>query len=262
MEQTPLLGDTTAKQPKQRFILRDAHLSDLAIMALYSKEAYWLSPINNFLAPKAEEHPEDLVRIMLQGIQKRFVAANSLSIVACVPGQAGQREKIVGYGQFSRKGCDRGAKEFIGSKGWSVRIALWGLSWWFWLSYLVSSRIWPDRISDMAAVKVFTESNRTDDEKYWTSHPERHARWHAGSLVVSPEYQNKGIGRLLMGYVMEKAEREGVPMGLTASPHGEKLYSKLGFQRLGDYGMRVANDEGGGIMIWYPQGYEGKKHDD
>lgn len=260
MEQTPLLGDTTAKPPRQECNLRPAHLSDLPIMAIHSKEAYWLSPINNFLAPKAIEHPEDLVRIMLQGIQKRFIAANSVSLVACVPARDGEKEKIVGYGQFFRKGKDAGAKEFIRSKGWEVRIALWALGWWFWASHLISNKIWPDRISDLKAVKDFEEWNKMDDQKYWTSHPERHDRWHAGSVVVSPEYQGQGIGRLLMGHVMERAQKEGLLMGLMASPHGEILYRKLGFEMLGDFCHRVANDEGGGIMILYPKGWEGKRH--
>lgn len=199
---------------------------------------------------------------MLQGIQKRFVSANCLSLVACVPAQDGEDEKVVGYGQFFRDGSDEGAKNFVKNKGWAVRIALWALGWWFWISNLISNKIWPDRISDRAAGKLLQESIRMDNEKYWKSHPERHDRWVAGSVVVSPSYQGKGIGRLLMGHVMEKAERERVPMGLTASPHGEKLYRKLGFQMLGGFSMRVANDEGGGIMIWYPQGYEGKRHDD
>jgi GNAT superfamily N-acetyltransferase len=262
MEQTPLLGDTTTRPPRQKFILRPAHLSDLQIMAVHSKEAYWLSPINNFLAPKASEHPEDLVRIMLQGVQKRFIVPNSLSLVACVPAQGGEEEKVIGYGQFFRKGKDDGAKESVSSKGWGVRIALWFLGWWFWASNLISNKIWPDRISDMKAVKEFGEWNKLDDQKYWTSHPERDNRWHAGSVVVSPEYQGKGIGRLLMGHVIEKAQKERVPLGLTASPAGEMLYRKLGFEMLGDFCHRVANDEGGGIMILYPEGWEGKRHDD
>lgn len=230
-------------------------------MAVHSKEAYWLSPINNFLAPTAPKHPEDLVRIMLQGIQKRFVNANNLSLVACIPAQDGEKEKVVGYGQFSRRGNDPSAKEFIRSKGWANLLGLWVLGLWFWAWHYVSKKIWPDRISDMKAVKAFEGWNKMDAQKYWTGYPEREERWHAASVVVSPEYQGKGIGRILMGHVIEKAQKERVPVGLTASPHGEMLYRKLGFEMLGDFCHRVANDEGGGIMIWYPEGWKGKRHD-
>ncbi|KAG0648669.1 hypothetical protein D0Z07_4627 [Hyphodiscus hymeniophilus] len=261
MEQTPLLGDITAKPPRQKFVLRPAHISDFPIMAVHSKEAYWLSPVARYLFPGAEAHPEDVVRLMIQGIEKRFVAADSLSLVACVPAQEGRSEKVVGWGQFSRKGSDIGARNFVKSKGWTVRIELWLLSWWFWTYSLVTNAIWPDRITDRQATKSFDEWGRVDDEKYWTSHPERHDRWHAQAVIVSPEFQGKGIGRLLMGHVIEKAEQEMVPIGLTASPHGEKLYEKLGFQKLGDFSQRVADHEGGGIMIWYPDGFQGKRHD-
>jgi ribosomal protein S18 acetylase RimI-like enzyme len=262
MEQTPLLGDTTVKPPKKKFNLRPAHLSDLPIMAVLAKDAYWLSAVNRFLAPRAEEHPEDMVRLQLQGIQKNFATANNLSLVACVPAQDGEDEIIVGCGQFSRKGSDKGAKNFVKNKGWSVRIALWVLGWWFWISNSITNRIWPDRIFDIQALKDFHEWVQMDIEKYWKQHPERDDRWTAASVVVSPAYQGKGIGRLLMCHVMEIAQQEGVPMGLTASPSGEKLYQKLGFQMLGDFSHRAVNDEGGGgIMIWYPQGWEGKRHD-
>jgi GNAT superfamily N-acetyltransferase len=231
-------------------------------MARHAKEAYWLSPVNNFLAPKASEHPEDMVRIMLQAIQRRFVAANSLSLVACVPARGGEKEKVVGYGQFFRKGDDEGAKEFVRRKGWGVRIALWVLGYWFWVARVLGNRIWKDRISDVKAVTDFGGWARLDEEIYWTSHPERHDRWYAASVVVSPEYQGMGIGTLLMGHVIEKAQKERVLVGLMASPHGEMLYRKLGFEMLGDFSHRVANDEGGGIMILYPEGWEGKRHDD
>ena len=262
-EQTILQGDTTAKPPKQKFILRPAHLSDLPVMAQHAKDAYWHSPITDWIAPRAADHPEDLVRHMLQDIQKSFANASNLSLVVCVPAENGEKEKIVGYGQFLRKGNDAAAAEFPKSKGLINLWGLWILSWWFWAWHFMSKNIWPDRISDVNATKTFGEWTQQDREKYWLSHPERDDRWHAAVLVVSPAYQGKGIGRLLMSHVMEKAQQERVLMGLTASRHGEFLYRKLGFEMLGDFCNRLPHDRvGGGVMIWYPEGWEGKRHDD
>jgi GNAT superfamily N-acetyltransferase len=260
LEQTILLGDTTAKPPKQNFIIREARLSDLRAMAVISKEAYWLNAVNQFIAPRAIDHPEDMVEIQLRGVQKKFVEPTSLSIVACLPAEKGEKEKVVGYGQFLRKGTDAGAKDFPRSKGRINLLGLWILSWCFWAWNLIAIRIWPDRITDPEAEKTFFGYIKEDGEKYWTSHPERDDRWHAASLVVSPAYQGKGIGRLLMGHVIDMAQRERVLMGLVASPHGEFLYRKLGFEMLGTYTHTVGDEKGGGHMIRYPEGWEGKRH--
>ena len=57
------------------------------------------------------------------------------------------------------------------------------------------------------------------------------------------------------GPSIEQSARGGRDSGLSASPHGEFLYRKLGFERLGDFSMRVDGSENGGIYIWYPEGW-------
>lgn len=167
---------------------------------------------------------------------------------------------VVGYTQFCRLGNDAGAKALAKSKGWLVRMWLWVLLWYFWIWTRVETRIWPDRITDLQNSRDLGRSSAKDEMKYWDSHPERLVRWHVQSLVVSPVYQRKGVGRLLMQPVIDRAQRERVPIGLTSSPEGEKLYRKLGFEKLGDFSMRIAgDDEGGGYMVLWPEGWEGAK---
>lgn len=124
--------------------------------------------------------------------------------------------------------------------------------------------MWPNRASDPVAVREFMGWVKMDQEKYWSpkEYPERKNRWYAEGVVVNPKYQGMGIGRLLMEEVKRRAQRERVVFGLTASPHGEFLYRRLGFVMLGGFCKRVGNDEGGGIMIWYPEGWEGKRDGD
>lgn len=116
--------------------------------------------------------------------------------------------------------------------------------------------MWPDRASDTEGWKLFADSNVLDTERYWTSRPERKNRWHAQSIVVSPEWQRMGVGRMIIMEVRERARVEGVMMGLQASPVGEKLYRSLGFEMLGDYSYRVSGDTGGGTMLWSPEAEE------
>jgi hypothetical protein len=57
---------------------------------------------------------------------------------------------------------------------------------------------------------------------------------------------------------LKQAQKDGLIMGLGSSPEGMHLYKKLGFKLLGDFTHRVGDEEGGGIMIWYPEGYSKK----
>ncbi len=59
---------------------------------------------------------------------------------------------------------------------------------------------------------------------------------------------------MILNEVLSRAQRERVPVGLTASPEGERLYSKMGFEMLGGFSMRVVDGDAGGIMIWYQKG--------
>jgi hypothetical protein len=64
-----------------------------------------------------------------------------------------------------------------------------------------------------------------------------------------------------MEIVLQKAQSERALVGLMSSPHGAFLYRKLGFELLGDFSHRPPTEEpgdnGGGYMLWYPEGYEG-----
>jgi GNAT superfamily N-acetyltransferase len=178
---------------------------------------------------------------------------NNITLVACL---SSDPSIIVGFSQFSRLGNDPGAKEVVSSRGLWTRVWIYILAWYFWLYNMVHNFVWKDRITDFANLKKIEAWFAKDTQRYWESYPERANRWHANSVVVGPEWQGKGIGRMLMGEVLNWAQSEMVVVGLTSSPHGEHLYRKLGFEMLGDFYRRVEGEEGGGIMIWYPKGWD------
>lgn len=135
------------------------------------------------------------------------------------------------------------------------------LAWYFQILDALNNFIWKDRITNFTNLKQAEIWFAKDKERYWS--PERHLdranRWHANSVVVSPEWQGRGVGKSLMGEVLRWAQREKVVVGLTSSPHGEHLYRKLGFEMLGGFLVKIGEEEGGGIMIWYPNGWGGKE---
>lgn len=55
----------------------------------------------------------------------------------------------------------------------------------------------------------------------------RKGHHHVGLLFVDRKYQKKGIGRMLMQYVIDLKDKE--PMTVNASPYAHEFYKKLGF---------------------------------
>ncbi len=188
-----------------------------------------------------------------QGLQARYFNPRNLGLVACL---ASSPDVTVGYGMFSRLGDDEGARSFVEEKkgGYFSNIAMCVLAWLSWAFTIAEKTLRPDRSQDAAVLKVFEAAIMKDECKYWTSHPERANRWHANGIVVNPQWQSRGIGRMILNEVLSRAQRECVPVGLTASPEGERLYRKMGFEMLGGFSIRVVDGDQGGMMIWYPQG--------
>jgi ribosomal protein S18 acetylase RimI-like enzyme len=263
--QEPLLGDTTpnTSAPSPEFLIRPGRLADIPSLAFHSTRAYWRSAVNRFIAPHAERYPDDLSRHFRQSMRRRVFKPNYLFLVAC---KASDPDTAVGYGQFARLGNDAAAKELVSSTGLLQRMWMWIFSWIFWAYDTVDLFVWRPHAFDPNALSQLAAWNKRDSEKHWVPYPERKNKWYAQSLVINPDYQGRGLGTMLMAEPMKRAQRERVVFGLTASPHGEFLYRKLGFEMLGEFCERVPTegpgDEGGGIMIWYPEGWEGNRHTD
>lgn len=55
-------------------------------------------------------------------------------------------------------------------------------------------------------------------------------RWDLSSVAVDPAFQNRGIGKSLVEFVVDRAKQDGFPVCLVASSEDNaRLYSKLGF---------------------------------
>ncbi|TGO63790.1 hypothetical protein BOTNAR_0096g00260 [Botryotinia narcissicola] len=243
--------------PSQPFILRPATLFDIPQMTLIVIAAYGSSPVSDFLNPHAKQYPRDQQISVGQAVTKSYLNPQTLTLVVCSPESP---DVLLAYGMYSRKGVDSGVKEFVNERSGVERIGRWILSSILTVLFGLYNYLRPDRSVSKPNRAVFDHSIKMDEERYWSpeAFPRRQNRWHVYSIVVLPEYQGKGIGRLLMEYILERAGKENVPAGLTASIEGEKLYRKLGFRMLGDFYTRVGRQhaDGGGHMIWWPEGVE------
>ncbi|KAE9378195.1 acyl-CoA N-acyltransferase [Stipitochalara longipes BDJ] len=65
------------------------------------------------------------------------------------------------------------------------------------------------------------------------------------TLVVSPEYQRRGIGKMLIEDGLKEADRLGLQAVLGASKEGLGLYKKLGFKEVEVMEIRLWEYEGG-----------------
>ncbi|CZT40547.1 uncharacterized protein RSE6_00231 [Rhynchosporium secalis] len=241
--------------PKPRFALRPMKLADTRILGVHATDAYWDGPVIRFIAPHAPKYRADLERTLQQSIRKRLFDPCSVSLVAY---EASNPAFPVGFGSFTRLGDDDGARAVLSQHSLLDRIYLFVFAWLFWIHDKVQNWMWPDRSTDANAAKAFGASVEGDEKKYWDQHPERKNRWHVQSIVISPTYQGKGIGRLLVQQAIDRAQQERVIMGLSSSVAGSHLYRNMGFELLGDFAMRIGVETGNGIMIRYPEGAGGE----
>lgn len=87
-------------------------------------------------------------------------------------------------------------------------------------------------------------------ESFWIGDIEEH--WFMQKLSVDPNWQRKGIGRMLLQWGLERAQEENVPVGLDSTEVGEILYRKVGFEKIGTFEML---EEGitFPILLWRPE---------
>ena len=64
-------------------------------------------------------------------------------------------------------------------------------------------------------------------------------------MVVSPTHQRRGIGTLLLSEGLQEVDKLGLPCVLGASPEGEGLYRRWGWEEVEVMEMRLWEYEGG-----------------
>ncbi|CEO59927.1 hypothetical protein PMG11_04577 [Penicillium brasilianum] len=237
------------QQKGSNILIRPTHYSDIRFMANIAAAEYRDSVLSNFLCPYRHQYPNHFNRRFLHFFQARHFDPRSIGFVAV---ESSSPNKPVGYIQITRLGDDEPAKRLI-----ATRDTLWRrlCHWLLQTQISIVNYLWPDRSTDREAARQFDESAQRDSEKYWESDEMKAKvgnRWHVKSLVVASSHQRRGIGQRLMAEAMQRAQQEGVVVGLEASADGEKLYRSLGFEMRGPYSMAVGPPRGG-FMMWTPQ---------
>jgi GNAT superfamily N-acetyltransferase len=66
-------------------------------------------------------------------------------------------------------------------------------------------------------------------------------------FFVSPEYQGKGVGSLLMEWGLKKADDLGAKLWLTSTPQALSIYERFGWKTVERYDIDLGNYGGEGI---------------
>ncbi|OBT65419.1 hypothetical protein VE03_06081 [Pseudogymnoascus sp. 23342-1-I1] len=211
-----------------------------------AQAGYWDAPISDLISPHRGSYPTDNATGFERLIKGRMVSPRNRGFVAIGDGE------MVGYMQCVRLGDDEGALKIVKEKKrwysglveWGYGIYRKGMAWAF-----------PNRGQSKEGLAEFAKAGVLEDEKHWKGREDRMNRWHCQSVVVAEQWRGRGVGKKLMAWVIEQAQKEGVVIGLEASLMGEHLYRSVGFDLLGRYIYQIdgCDPDDGGVMMWSPK---------
>ncbi|UPX16295.1 uncharacterized protein EKO05_0006704 [Ascochyta rabiei] len=221
------------------FHLREAQLSDLTSIARVWHTAFFNDEIiGDIMHPHRQQHPEDVYWFLLRGIRERFWNWRHRFIVVTTHNGKGA-ETVVGAADWRRLGTG-GAQRDLLKVDPRTLIAPAIRTY-----QAISLRIFPNRAADTSR-SSFLDTAVADSEKYWTG--DRAECWDLHVCGVHPDYQGKGVGKLLAQWGVQEAEKEG-PGTCASVLCGEKnrgFYGKAGLTV--QVGGRKG--EGGGIALF------------
>ena len=164
-------------------------------------------------------------------------------LVACLQAPDG-KEKIVGQAHWCRIGLSA-------EDNWR---AGWGLRRWDprrLLQPLVSGLVWfvglfvENRAADPKLESIVEKSYGYLDH-VWDAEKKRCPSWYIESMAVDPDFQGRGIGKLLIQQGLAIADGEAVSASVISADGKEEFYQKCGFET----GPVARSGEGEGNPLW------------
>lgn len=105
----------------------------------------------------------------------------------------------------------------------------------FQVAMKIHALIWPNRASDPAEEDIL-ERAFPFFKDMWSG--ERAEAWYLQNLAVHPDFQGKGIGRMLVQWGLDRARDEGIYASVIAARGKDPFYRKCGFDvQDGNWGM-------------------------
>jgi len=217
------------------FHLRPATLLDLPSIAhIWSRAFFDDEIIGQLMHPNRNEYPDDIYYFLLRGIRERYFDwRHQFKVVVNGDG------KVAGAADWRRLGEGGDAREL----------------WWLDPRNLIqpalhtyhdlSLRVWPNRAADPTRTS-FLDNAVAKSEKLWTG--ERAECWDLYACGVDPDYQGKGVGKMLAEWGVNEAKKEGedVVASVMCGEKNRGFYGKVGLVRE----VGGTKGDGGGITLF------------
>jgi ribosomal protein S18 acetylase RimI-like enzyme len=215
--------------------LRPATISDLSSIGRIWTSAFFDDEIiGHLMHPHRAQYPNDVYWFLLRGIRERFWNWRHQFIVVTILKDG--KERIVGAADWRRLG-----------NGGSIRSPTFLhpgnlIAPLFKLHHTISLQLFPNRAANPSQ-SSFLSSAVANSEKYWTG--ERAECWDLHVCGVDPEFQGRGVGKMLASWGVREAEKERdvVVASVLCGEKNRGFYGKAGF------GMQVGGGEKGIVLF-------------
>ena len=119
------------------------------------------------------------------------------------------------------------------------------------VSYYVraSSYLWPNRAADPNKAHILEKTFPLFSD-FWSG--SREQNWYLDILATHPDFQGQGIGKELVQWGVEEADKENVYASVISSDGNEGFYRKTGFREVGRANVGLLREngiKGGAIMF-------------
>ncbi|ORY59963.1 acyl-CoA N-acyltransferase [Pseudomassariella vexata] len=201
--------------------LRYASYSELPEIAHVMALAFFDDNLfGDIVHPHRNQFPNDVDLYWLRRARVNFWDYRWRWVVAVDRDKNG-KEVIVGIAQWERLG-DGGKKMEC---------------WWFDPRNLLKplsctamglhTLIWPNRASDPIDEDIVERAYPCFGD-VWSG--ERAESWYLEYLALHPDFQGKGLGRMLVKWGLDRAEEEGICASVASTRGKDRFYQKVGFE--------------------------------
>lgn len=222
--------------------LRPALPTDEPFMAAICTRAFFNDDLfGRVIHPQRATYPDDVQIFWHEWLRRDWVSPRSRVFVAVDEDQQG---RILGVAIWERQGDDVGAQtaleNFTDPGSWPA------------LKTTQNRALDPSK-------KTILQDSEAYMKHYWSG--PRATNWYLALCCVDPEFQQRGCGRLLTSWGLERAKEEGIRASVIASEGASGFYLKCGFNEIvgnasGGEGnpLTEANVKGGDVLFTWVKG--------
>lgn len=228
--------------------LRPALPEDEPIMAAICTRAFFNDDLfGRVIHPLRHTYPDDVQTYWHESLRHYWASPRIKILVAVAEPSHGQdRETIIGVAVWERQGDDEGAhrvmEEFSDPGPWPAP------------AYMRNRALDPSKKTILQDAEIYSKF-------HWTG--SRATNWYLVLCCVDPQFQQRGCGRLLTSWGVERARKEGIHGSVIASDGSTDFYLKCGFDEVVGNASRAGEEanpmtrakvKGGDILFTRSQG--------